>query len=168
MKKKIFFIGIILLLAFIAGCSKSENNSTIAEHTHKHAGVKVYVLGNAIDFGLPQYQLKSREVHFENGNSDIAHIHAPGITLGHLFKTLGMEIEDACLKLSNAKKYCNDGNIMLRAFVNGKNDDWEKISYAPDYVMQDFDRILITLGNESEIKMQMQSVIGKAAMRGND
>ncbi len=171
MKKRLLIASIAMLLLFIAGCANSKNNSGGLGSVHKHADIKVYVLGSPIDFSIARYQLRSEAVHFENGDGDVAHIHALGITLGHLFETVGMKLEDACFESDSGIKYCNEGDITLKVFVKGKGSDWEKISssYA-HYIMQDSDELLVTYGKEgeSEITVQMESVTNKSAAQGED
>lgn len=165
MKNKLIFasIGVILILA-IYGCSNGKSNFGPLGSTHQHADVKVYVLGNDIDFSLPQYQLRDRLTHFEDGDGDVVHTHATGITLGYVFKTLGMEINDNCLKLAAGNDYCSSGDAKLGVFIKSRNSDWEKIYYPEDYVIQDLDKILVTYGTESQEKIteQMESVTDKA------
>ena len=156
---------LLIVLAFIIyGCSNEKNNFGPLRSAHNHADIKVYILGNAIDFSLPQYQLQDKLTHFENWDGDVVHTHATGITLGYIFKTLGMEITEECIKTDKGSKYCSEDNAMLKVFVKNRNSDWEIISYAPNYVIQDMDKILVTYGTESEegIKEQMESVTDKA------
>ena len=163
MKRKIMWL-LIALGIFIIGCSNERSNFGPLRSAHNHADIKVYILGNAIDFSLPQYQLQDKLTHFENWDGDVVHTHATGITLGYIFKTLGMEISDECLKLDTGNEYCSVGNAKLNVFAKNSNSDWEAIFYAPDYVIQDVDKILVTYGTESEegIKEQMESVTDKA------
>jgi len=156
---------LLIVLAFIIyGCSNEKNNFGPLRSAHNHADIKAYILGNAIDFSLPQYQLKDDLTHFENGDGDVVHTHATGITLGYILKTLGMELTEECIKTDRGNKYCSEDNARLKAFVKNRNSDWEIIPYAPDYVIQDMDKILVTYGTESEegIKEQMESVTDKA------
>jgi len=161
---KICFL-LIVLSFLIYGCSNQKNKFGPLGSTHQHADIKVYTMGNAIDFSLPQYQLQDKLTHFENGDGSVVHTHATGITLGYLFRTLGMEISDECLKLNTDNEYCNVGNAKLNVFVKNSNSDWEKISYAADYVIQDVDKILIAYGTEDEegIKELMESITDKVA-----
>jgi len=160
---KICFL-LIALAFLIYGCSNEKNNFGPLGSTHQHADIKVYVLENAIDFSLPQYQLQDRLTHLEDGDGDVVHTHATGITLGYLFRTLGMKISDECLKLNTGNEYCNVGNAKLNVFAKNRNSEWEAIFYASDYIIQDMDKILVTYGTESEeeIKEQMESVTDKA------
>ena len=69
--------------------------------THEHADIKVYINNQAIDFSQQKYQLAARYTHFEEGIGDVVHIHATGITLGQLFKSLGIDFNNNCLVFQN-------------------------------------------------------------------
>ena len=155
---------LVALALIIYGCSNEKNSFGPLRSAHNHADIKVYILGNAMDFSLPQYQLQDKLTHFENWDGDVVHTHATGITLGYIFKTLGMGISGECLKLDTGNEYCSVGNAKLNIFAKNINSDWEKISYVADYVIQDMGKILVTYGTESEeeIKEQMESVTDKA------
>jgi len=117
--------------------------------THEHADVKVYINGKAMDFSQPKYQLTTSFIHFEEGIGDVSHIHAKGLTIGHLFNSLGGRIARDCLTLDQT--YCNEGNKVLKFYVNGKLND-----EVSNYEMKDLDKYLITYGNEDAVAIQKQ------------
>ncbi|MBI2134347.1 hypothetical protein HYU09_00005, partial [Candidatus Woesearchaeota archaeon] len=96
-EKLILFFWLGAFVLFLDGCS--ENKIGPLGSAHNHADIKVYVLGNAIDFSQQKYQLKHQAVHFENRDGDVVHTHATGITLGYMFETLGMNINENCLTI---------------------------------------------------------------------
>ena len=96
---------LVALALIIYGCSNEKNSFGPLRSAHNHADIKVYILGNAMDFSLPQYQLQDKLTHFENWDGDVVHTHATGINLGYIFKTLSMEISDECLKLDTGNEY---------------------------------------------------------------
>ncbi|MEK6946747.1 MAG: hypothetical protein AABX32_04010 [Nanoarchaeota archaeon] len=126
--------------------------------THIHADIKVYINGQSIDFSQKKYQLTTSYIHFEDGIGDVAHIHATGLTMGHLFKSLNGDFNNNCLTLESQTN-CNDGNKRLKFYVNGKQNN--EFGY---YVMQDLDKILVSYGaeNESEIQKQIGSITNLA------
>lgn len=163
--KKTIVLCIAIIGLVLYGCSEKNNFGPLGS-AHKHADIKVYVLGNEIDFGLLQYQLRDRLVHFEEYDGDVLHTHTTGMTFGYMFKTLGMQITDECLKSNEGNKYCTQGDAKLNVFIKNMGSEWEKISYAADYVIQDLDKILVVYGTEDEegIKELMESVTNKAAV----
>ena len=117
---------------------------------HLHADVKVYINGKPIDFSQRKYQLAARFIHFEDGIGDVIHTHATGLTLGHLFKSLGGDLSDNCLTLEG-QSYCNDGDETLKLYVNGqKNNEFD------NRVIKNLDKYLISYGNEGEAEIQKQ------------
>jgi hypothetical protein len=163
MRKIFLIIGIVAIL-FLYGCGTPKNSFGPLGSAHIHTDIKVYVLGNPIDFSLPKYQLQDKAVHFEDGDGDVVHIHATGITLGYIFKTLRMGIDDQCLTLDTGRKHCNNGNAELKVFVKSIGTNWEQIAYPADYIIQGMDKILVNYGSEDEegIKKLMESVTSKA------
>ena len=160
-KKTAFAFVILAWVIIVIGCSNSEtNNFGPLGSAHKHANVKIYILGDAIDISQQKYQLKSSLVHFENFDGDVVHVHTTGMTLGYMFKTLGMKLDENCLKLDTGKEYCSSEKGNLKAYVKGHDLEWEKINSSASYIIQDLDRILVTYGSESEheIEKQMESV----------
>lgn len=117
---------------------------------HTHADVKVYINGKSIDFSQKKYQLATSYIHFEDGLGDVVHIHATGLTMGHLFKSLNGDFNNNCLTLESQTN-CNDGNKRLKFYVNGKQNN--EFGY---YVMQDLDKILVSYGTENDLEIQKQ------------
>ena len=50
---------------------------------HAHAAIAVFIDGNQLDFGMPQFQVQSKYVHFENDNPYQIHKHATNVPLAH-------------------------------------------------------------------------------------
>ena len=125
---------------------------------HIHADVKVYINGKAIDFSQRKYQLASSYIHFEDGIGNVVHVHATGMTLAHLFKSLGMNFNNNCI-VFEGYSYCNEKDKTLKFYVNGKlNNEFDS------RVIRDLDKYLISYGNEndSEIKQQLNSITNLA------
>ena len=59
---------------------------------HAHAAIAVFVEGEQLNFGLSQFQISSRYIHFENNNPYIVHKHATDVPLEMLFASFGMKI----------------------------------------------------------------------------
>lgn len=118
--------------------------------THEHADVKVYINGKAIDFSQRKYQLASRFIHFEEGIGDVVHTHATGLTIGHLFKSLGGGLSNECMTL-DGQTNCNKAKETLKFFVNGKpNAEFD------NYAFEDLDKILVSYGSENELELKKQ------------
>jgi len=121
------------------------------ETLHYHADFKVYLEGKQIDFSQQKYQLRSRLIHLENNNGDVIHEHAKGITLGHLFNTLGIKFTNECFTLETGKKFCNEENKKLEFYVNNElNNEYD------NYEIRNKDKYLITYGDETEEEIENQ------------
>mgnify|MGYP001581855164 CR=1 FL=1 len=117
---------------------------------HLHADVKVYINGKPIDFSQRKYQLAARFIHFEDGIGDVIHTHATGLTLGHLFKSLGGDFNNDCVVIGGQGN-CNSGDKTLKFYVNG-----QKSSEFDNRIIKDLDKYLISYGNEDEAEIQKQ------------
>jgi len=116
---------------------------------HIHADIKIYVNGKQMNFADNKYYMRSSFVHFDNQQNKadaggVLHMHATGVPMWAVLKSLGMEIGYNCLTLENNEKLCNNNKQMLKFFVNGKNvDDIE------NYVFKDLDKILVSYVDET-------------------
>ena len=126
---------------------------------HAHAAIIVAIDDIKIDFGLPQFQLSNKYIHFENYNSYLIHKHATGAPLKMLFESVGIKITNDCIILNygipdntNTKKFCVEEDASLNFYVNGKK-------FSSDitlYVIEHNDRILISLGDGKLISKQLE------------
>ncbi|MDH3277047.1 MAG: hypothetical protein OEL77_03135 [Nitrosopumilus sp.] len=122
---------------------------------HAHAAIVVLVNGEQVNFGLPQFQLSSKYIHFENNNPYQIHLHATGVPLEMLFSSFGMKVTSDCIILNDERspegktgKFCTDHDQFLVFYLNGEQ-------YYPDisqYVIKHNDRILISLGDGKSIQ----------------
>ena len=96
---------------------------------HAHAAIVVIIDEKQVNFGLPQFQLSSKYIHFENNNPYQIHKHATGVPLEMLFVSFGMK--DNCIS--------NEACIV---YLNGERYDSDILQYE---IIQN-DRILISFG----------------------
>ncbi len=170
-KKDLFFYVVILILivlflwqwlskgALVNQLNKMQHhNSQIQLMTgigalgsaHLHADVKVYINGKAIDLSQQKYQLKNSFIHFEDGIGDVIHVHATGLTIGDMLKSLGIDFSNDCIVVEE-NSYCSDGNKKLKFYVNGQlNNKFD------NYIIKNLDKYLISYGSENEEEMQNQ------------
>ena len=124
-------------------------------NAHAHAALAVFVDGNQLDFGMPQFQVQSKYIHFENDNPYQIHKHATNVPLHMLFTSLGLEIESDCIHLrfmaDASEKFCADESKSLTFLVNGK-----PFSSIVRYEIRHDDRILISLGDPESISEQQR------------
>lgn len=123
---------------------------------HSHAALVVFMYGDQVNFGLPQFQLSSKYIHFENNNPYLIHKHANGVPLGMLFASFGMKVTEDCITLSHnssteTSQLCSGSNGYLSVYVNGKKYN----SDISAYEIKHDDRILISFGDGTSITKQL-------------
>jgi len=104
---------------------------------------------------MPQFQVQSKYIHFENDNPYQIHKHATNVPLHMLFTSLGIEIESDCIHLrftgDASGKFCADEDKSLTFLVNGK-----PFSSIIRYEAKHDDRILISLGDPESVSEQQR------------
>ena len=118
---------------------------------HVHSSMLVRIFGDKFDFSLPAYQIKSSWIHFEAQDGSTIHRHSTGVTLGYLFETLGITINEECYIFPDGREFCTNDEYSLKYYVNH-----EPVSSINDYVFKDGDRILVSYGNESQEQIDSQ------------
>ena len=118
---------------------------------HSHAGILVKIFGDTFDFSAPAYQIKSSWIHFEGNDGTTVHKHATGVTLGYLFETLGLGLDDQCYEFQDGRSFCTNEDYTLRFYING-----EQVSDIRDYEIQEDDKILISYGAETPEEIESQ------------
>jgi len=111
---------------------------------HSHAGILVKIFGDTFEFSGPAFQIKSSWIHFEGRDGSTIHKHATGVTLGYLFDTLNIGLDDQCYVFPDGKSYCTNEDYTLKFFINE-----EQVSDIRDYELSQDDRILIVFGAET-------------------
>ncbi len=173
--KEILLYAIIAVLIIASGYFILQNNTKASEldranryindlmiissvgtiqSAHLHADFAIYINNKKIDLSQQKYQVRAQHVHVEDG-MEVIHIHAKGIRLGHFLSSIGFKLTGDCIT-TDTGNFCTDGKSSLKFYVNGKrNNDFES------YEIKDMDKILISYGNESELKKQIDSVTKK-------
>lgn len=118
---------------------------------HSHAAILVKIFGDSFDFSVPAYQIQASWIHFESGDGSTIHKHATGVTLGYLFESLRLGLDDQCFVLRDGKSFCTDEEFSLKFFING-----EQVSDIREYEIMEGDKILISYGAESSQEIESQ------------
>lgn len=128
---------------------------------HDHAAIAVFVYGEQLNFGLQQFQLSSKFIHFENHNPYLLHKHATDVPLQMLFESIGMEITSDCILFdyeetdkTKTDMFCQDKNNNLVFYINGER----YYSDISQYVINHNDRILISFGDGKSLSKQLEYV----------
>ncbi len=172
MDRTLSLLSVFAILVF--GCISSEAPK-IGRYgsEHSHADFKVYINNAAIDFAQASYQgghsgneseeaecgNETQLAHLDNGDGDVVHKHATGVTWGYFFSELSMNLTDNCLVLDNETAFCNSNGARWRFFVNGSETGQLK-----DVEIRDLGRVLLTYNaTDEQIRQQLASVTSKSA-----
>ena len=120
---------------------------------HEHASLLVRIFGDKFDFSATTYQIKSSWIHFEESDGNTVHRHSSGVTLGYLFETLNIEINDDCYIFADGRQFCTNEDYSLKYFINGNS-----VNSIYNHVVQDNDRILISYGGETDEQIIVQLI----------
>jgi len=123
-----------------------------SEHVHSSMLVKLH--GDTFDFSGPAYQIKSSWIHFEAQDGATIHRHATGVTLGWLFETIGIGLDDECYTFKGTggdRVFCSNEEYSLKFFVNH-----QPVPNLTDYIFEDEDKILISYGEETQEQIDSQ------------
>ena len=124
---------------------------------HAHAAITVFVDGEQLNFGLPQFQLSSRYIHLESDNPYVIHKHATGVPLDMLFVSFGMKVTSECMMLNyesadiKTGKFCTGQDKSLIFYVNGE----EYYSDISLYEIEHYDKILVSFGDGESISRNL-------------
>jgi len=162
-KETTIAVGVLAVIAVIVGyagwvfVNMSDNvpggpeNAGALGSEHSHAALLVKIFGDKFDFSAPAYQIKSSWIHFEGRDGSTIHKHATGVTLGYLFDTLKIGLDDQCFVFQDGRNFCTNEDYSLVFYINGK-----QVPDIRDYEIQEDDRVLISYGAETPEELQSQ------------
>ena len=162
-KNSLMAAGILALIALIVGYAgfvfvTSDTNAPGAPpgagklgDEHDHASILVRIFGDKFDFSVPTYQIKSSWIHFEESDGTTVHRHSSGVTLGYLFDSINIGIDNKCYIFPDGRQFCTNEDYSLKYYINH-----QRVNDVYDYVFEDGDRILITYGSETPEQIEMQ------------
>jgi len=90
---------------------------------HEHGTIDVTIAGEEVDFSQSQYQLQADPFHFENGNGEIWHKHATGVTLEWAMATLGIGVTENSVTYDGTTYRDSDSGTEVIVEVNGDTVD---------------------------------------------
>ena len=120
---------------------------------HVHSSVLVRIFGDKFDFAVPSYQIKSSWIHFEDSDGTTIHRHATGVTVGYLFDSINIGLDDQCYVFPDGRQFCTNEDYSLKYFINH-----QRVSSISDYIFEDGDRILISYGSETPEQIEEQLI----------
>ena len=162
-KETAIAIGVLATIAVIVGYASflfvnmtetapgGPENAGALGSDHAHAAIATRIFGDYFDYSAPSYQIKSSWIHFEGRDGTTVHKHATGVTLGYLFETLSLDIDDQCFRFQDGRSFCTNEDYSLLYFING-----EKVDDIRGYEIMEDDRILISYGAETPEEIEQQ------------
>ena len=162
-KTTLMAAGILALIAVIAGYSSFVFVTMDANvpgappgagklgDEHVHASLLVRIFGDKFDFSVPSYQIKSSWIHFEESDGTTIHRHSTGVTLGYLFDSINIGIDNKCYIFPDGRQFCTNEDYSLKYYINH-----QPVSNISDYIFEDGDRILISFGPETPEEIEDQ------------
>ena len=162
-KQTLIAVGVLAIIAVIVGYAAwmfvnmtetapgGPENAGALGSEHSHAGILVKIFGDSFDFSAPAYQIKSSWIHFEGRDGTTVHKHATGVTMGYLFETLALGLDDQCFQFQDGRNFCTNDDYELRFFINN-----QEVDDIRDYEIVEDDKILITYGAETPEEIESQ------------
>src|SRR5207245_2307149 len=86
---------------------------------------------------------KVKYKHFEKDNGETVHMHAANVTLGFLFDSVKIGLNDKCFIFPDKRQFCSNDKYTLKFYINH-----QQVPSIHNYVFKANDRILISYGNE--------------------
>ena len=129
----------------------APNNAGRLGDEHEHASLLVRIFGDKFDFAVPSYQIKNSWIHFEDSDRTTIHRHSTGVTLGFLFDSLNIGIDNKCFVFPDGRQFCTNEDYSLKYYINH-----QPVSDIREYVFEDGDRILISFGSETPEQVEEQ------------
>jgi hypothetical protein len=164
-KNKAIAIGILAGIVAVLGIS-SYNFYELSSHVtpkgeppgsgplgaiHIHAGLLTMIYGQQFDYSSTAYQIKSPYISFQKGNGETVHMMAANVTMGFLFDTLHIGLDDKCFTFPDKRAFCTNDKYTLKFYVNH-----HQVPDLKNYVFKDHDRLLVSYGNDNETQINSQ------------
>ena len=153
-------IGVIVAISAYNFTQLSETapgappGSGILGDEHVHAIMSVKLHNDVFDFAGPAYQIKSSWIHFEAQDGATIHRHSTGVTLGFLFESIAIGLDDECYAFKGTggeRVFCTNDDYSLKFYVNH-----QLVPNLTDYVFEDRDKILISYGGQTQEEIDSQ------------
>ncbi|MFZ0185311.1 MAG: protein-disulfide isomerase [Nitrosotalea sp.] len=118
---------------------------------HIHGGLLTMIYGQQFDYSSTAYQIKSPYISFQKGNGETVFMNAANVTMGFLFDSLKIGLDDKCFTFPDKRAFCTNDKYTLKFYVNH-----HEVPDLRNYVFKDQDRMLISYGNENDTQINAQ------------
>jgi len=140
---------VFLFLNMTVTSPGGPENAGAMGSAHDHASIVVNIFGDEFDFSAPLYQIKSPWIHFEGRDGSTIHKHATGVTLGYLFDSLQLGLDDQKFVFHDGRSFPTNDDYDLKLFING-----EQLSDIRDYEVMEGDKVLILYGSQTSEEIE--------------
>ncbi|CAI9831321.1 conserved hypothetical protein [Nitrosopumilaceae archaeon] len=172
-KQRMIAVGVLAGIAAIVGyaaitfaetggnaASGGPEGAGVLGSDHTHTAILVKLHGDRFDFSSPAYQIKSSWIHFEGSDGSTIHKHATGVTLGYLFESLAISLDENCFVFADGRQFCTNDEFTLQYFVNG-----EQVDDIRDYEPGESDRVLVTYGKGEQVQGELLELESQPLIR---
>lgn len=118
---------------------------------HEHATILAKIFGDKFDFSQPKFHLQDPRINFEQTDPDTIHRISDDATLGLLFETLGMNLDENCFVFPDKREFCSNDEYLLKFYVNDV-----QMNDISQYLISEDDKILISYGPEPDQEIPSQ------------
>ncbi|MES2966298.1 MAG: hypothetical protein V4668_00760 [Patescibacteria group bacterium] len=142
-----FLLALFLGYIFIPAKTTHPIGTSFDTEVHVHGDFRMYINDDRIRFTEDKYQSSVEHtnhvsLHFHDGNDEVIHRHADGVTLTDFFTSLGMTLTNECVAMDSGTEYCTNDSETLLLIVNG-----ERVTNVEEYIFSEEDRILLYYGD---------------------
>ena len=158
-------VAIVGYVIFVAGGASAGQSGTVndiqvaqlpgqvSQSAHGHGLINVTIDGQELDFSQQQYQLQADEFHFEGGDGDVWHKHAPGVTLEYAMATLGLDVTESSVAFDGTTYRDSDSGTNVTVTVDGApvNPETYELDGATteNAASGDYIRVIVTTGDST-------------------
>ena len=155
--KRITIATTILIILVAAGVYAYEHYNPFTyydDSVHVHADFIIYINDQKLNLTDAKYQssaesIKHKNVHLHDGEDNVVHRHAEGITFAEFLSSVQFTLSDNCLSIDSGEQYCSDTVNALTLYVN-KEVNPDIASYIP----QEEDQILLYYGARNNLNLE--------------
>ncbi len=147
-------VAIVISSLFTPSSPTHPVGTSFDTKVHVHGDFRMYLNDERIRFTDAKYQSSAEQthhatLHFHDGNDEVIHRHADGVTLTDFFNSLGMTLTNDCVTMDTSIEYCTNDTDTLLLIVNG-----ERVTNVTDYIFSEEDRILLYYGDATNPKIK--------------
>jgi hypothetical protein len=157
MEKKHLILASATVILFIAASyylyQKYNPFTYYDDEVHVHADFLIYIDDQKMDLTSEKYQSSTKQilhknVHLHDGDDNVVHRHAEGITFAEFLASVGFTLTNECLTNDEGTSYCSNNDKVLSLFVNKVPK-----TIITEYIPQEEDQVLLYFGTRDNQKL---------------